>query len=139
MAIINGTSGSEIVNGTTSDDTINGLGGNDTLIGGLGNDTYEFSGNFSPSYDVITESAGGGSDTIHILSDIPASAVRLQGTTSNGLWVIADGYGQVYLGNQLAAPNVEWLQIGSNPPISLTGGLAMAGSTNKRNNLWICF
>ena len=88
MAIINGTSGNETVNGTTSDDTINGLGGNDTLVGGLGNDTYEFSGNFSTSYDEVVELAGNGSDTIRILSDIPASAVRLQGTTSNGLWVV---------------------------------------------------
>ena len=96
-----------------------------------GNDTYAFSGNFSTSYDVVTELAGGGSDTIRILSDIPASAVRLQGTTSNGLWVIADGYGSVYLGNQLATPNVEWLQIGSNAPISLTSGLTMAGSASS--------
>ncbi|MBP6056843.1 MAG: calcium-binding protein [Nitrosomonas sp.] len=43
-----------------------------------------------------------------------------------------DGYGQVYLGNQLAAANVEWLQIGNSTPISLTGGINMAG--NDGNN-----
>ena len=135
MAIINGTSGGETVNGTTSDDTINGLGGNDTLVDGLGDDTYEFSGIFSnpgsyPNSDFITELAGEGSDKIHILSDIPASAVRLQGTSSNGLWVIADGYGSVFLGNQLTAPNVESLQIGNSTPIPLTGGINMTGSAS---------
>ncbi|MBP6056844.1 MAG: hypothetical protein KA524_00195 [Nitrosomonas sp.] len=88
MAIINGNDSNNTLNGTSSDDTINGKGGNDKLIGALGNDTYEFSGNFSTSYDEVVELAGNGSDTIRILSDIPASAVRLQGTTSNGLWVV---------------------------------------------------
>ncbi|PXW88236.1 hemolysin type calcium-binding protein [Nitrosomonas sp. Nm84] len=143
MAIINGTSSSETVNGTTSDDTINGLGGSDTLIGDLGDDTYEYSGIFStttlyPYTDIVTELAGSGSDTIHILTgsnpgDIPASAVRVQGGSAsdpNALWIIADGYGKIYLGNQLTAANVESLKIGNNAPISLTSGINMTGSSS---------
>ena len=67
--------------------------------------------------------------------DIPASAVRIQGgsaTYPNALWIIADGYGEVYLPDHLTSAKVEWLKIGDSAPISLTGGLDMVGSTSSQ-------
>ena len=75
---ITGTNNAETLNGTTGDDTILGLGGNDTLngnagndildggtgndtmVGGTGNDTYVV----DSTTDVVTESSGGGTDTV---------------------------------------------------------------------------
>ncbi|MCC8996154.1 MAG: hypothetical protein LM517_03670 [Nitrosomonas sp.] len=147
MAII-GTDVSDKLIGTVYNDTIdakggndnlNGLGGDDNLYGGQGSDTYEFSGVFSTSngFDRIWEVAGEGTaDTVHILTgsnpgDIPASAVRVVGRNqyfdSNSVQIIVDGFGTIHLNSQLLDPKVEWLKIGNNAPISLTGGLTMKG------------
>ncbi|POZ52178.1 M10 family metallopeptidase C-terminal domain-containing protein [Methylovulum psychrotolerans] len=126
MAKRTGTNYSETLTGTDQSDTFNGKGGNDTLIGGLGNDFYDFSGNFG--YDYVKESTNGGNDTLRILSDIPASAVRLVGDMYGDLSVIADGYGKITLPDHLLSTTVEFLKIGSAAPISLTGGLTMTGS-----------
>lgn len=127
--VLDGTSSSDVINGFGGDDLLTGKGGSDELIGGLGDDTYVLSGIFHS--DTVTELAGGGNDTIQVLGDIPASAVRIQGGNAadpKALWVIADGYGSVYLPDHLTSAKVEWLKIGDNAPISLTGGLNMVGS-----------
>ena len=135
--VIAGTDYDDAIYSKEGDDEINGKRGNDNLYGDLGDDTYKFSGSLFGSDEVI-ESAGSGNDTIHILSDIPASVVRLVGghTTGSGkitdsIWIIADGYGSVRLRDHLIDAQVEWLQVGDGTPISLTGGLAMTGDSTS--------
>jgi Ca2+-binding RTX toxin-like protein len=70
MAILNGTTGSDLLRGTSLKDTIDGKGGNDTLygnagddslIGGPGNDfIYGGDGN-----DTVNAASGDGSDHIY--------------------------------------------------------------------------
>ncbi|MFM6584349.1 MAG: beta strand repeat-containing protein [Dolichospermum sp.] len=57
--VITGNSANNTLNGGVGDDTLDGGAGKDTLIGGTGNDTY-----IVDSTDIITENAGGGTDTI---------------------------------------------------------------------------
>lgn len=73
-----GTAGNDILTGAAGDDLLNGLGGNDMLNGGDGNDRLDggtgadvmHGGTGDDTYfvdndgDVITESAGGGRDTV---------------------------------------------------------------------------
>jgi len=56
---LTGTSSANIIKGGSDNDTIDGGTGADTLIGGLGNDTYII----DDVKDIITETAGGGTDT----------------------------------------------------------------------------
>lgn len=60
MAVINGTSSSDLLRGTNSDDQINGNAGNDTLEGLTGNDIL----NGGTGNDVYVFSRGDGQDTI---------------------------------------------------------------------------
>ena len=55
-----GGTGNDRLEGGDGDDTLDGGTGYDTLVGGAGNDTYYVETNF----DVVTEVAGGGTDTI---------------------------------------------------------------------------
>ncbi|MDB9484502.1 calcium-binding protein, partial [Dolichospermum circinale CS-537/05] len=57
--VITGNGANNILNGGSGNDTLNGGAGKDTLIGGVGNDTY-----IVDITDIITESTGGGTDTI---------------------------------------------------------------------------
>ena len=130
MAIV-GDDGNNTLNGTVGPDTIDGKGGNDELYGGTGNDTYQFGGNFGN--DWVIEYSNAGSDTLQILAGIPASAVRLVGTSYNELYVYVDGYGSIRLADHLVGAKVEKLQIGSAEAISLTGGLTMTGSAGNES------
>ncbi|EJM93074.1 Ca2+-binding protein, RTX toxin [Pseudomonas sp. GM74] len=58
--IMNGMGGNDIINGDAGNDILIGGNGNDTMAGGTGNDIYEV----TSVGDVVTELAGGGSDTI---------------------------------------------------------------------------
>ncbi|WP_297324796.1 hypothetical protein [Nitrosomonas sp.] len=129
MAIINGDDFNNTLNGTSGDDTINGKGGNDSLIGDLGNDFYDFSGFFGD--DIITEAVVGGlNDTVRILSDIPASSIRLVGDGNDDLYIVADGFGSIRLVDHLLGAKVESLKLGAAAVTSLTGGLTFTGSIN---------
>ncbi|BAZ80882.1 putative peptidase [Sphaerospermopsis kisseleviana NIES-73] len=58
--VLIGNSANNILNGGAGNDTLDGGAGIDTLIGGLGNDVYSV----DSTTDIITENAGGGTDTI---------------------------------------------------------------------------
>jgi Ca2+-binding RTX toxin-like protein len=69
---LTGTSGDDYIQGLSGDDALFGLAGNDvldggpgvdSLAGGLGDDTYYV--DVQSFYEVVTESAGEGIDTIH--------------------------------------------------------------------------
>jgi len=57
---LSGLGGSDSLSGGNGDDILNGGTGSDKLIGGTGNDTYVV----DSISDVVTEAAGGGTDTI---------------------------------------------------------------------------
>ncbi len=120
-----GSEAGEYIYGTKFGDTIIGKGGDDNLRGNTGDDTYQFGGSFGQ--DQVVEANGAGTDTLQILSGIPAAAVRMVGY-GNDLYVYADGYGRILLSGHLDTATVEKLQIGSAAAISLTGGLTMTGS-----------
>lgn len=56
---LNGLEGNDTLDGREGNDTLDGGSGADTMIGGAGDDTYVVSG-----ADIITEAAGGGTDTV---------------------------------------------------------------------------
>ncbi|WP_223532300.1 peroxidase family protein [Pseudomonas sp. BF-R-30] len=58
--IIVGGAGNDVLIGGVGNDTIIGGAGADSMVGGVGNDTYEV----ADLGDVVTELAGGGSDTV---------------------------------------------------------------------------
>lgn len=59
--VITGGSGNDWLASDTTMGPGSGIGGNDTLVGGLGNDSYIV----TSSGDVVTELAGGGTDTVY--------------------------------------------------------------------------
>jgi len=58
--MIVGGAGNDVLNGGAGNDAIIGRAGADTMVGGVGNDVYEV----SELGDVVSELAGGGSDTV---------------------------------------------------------------------------
>jgi trimeric autotransporter adhesin len=58
--ILTGNSGNNSLTGGAGNDTIDGAAGNDTMIGGTGDDLYLV----NAAADVVTESAGEGTDTV---------------------------------------------------------------------------
>src|SRR4030095_6352597 len=60
---LNGTGNgvANVLTGNSGSNQLDGAGGGDTMIGGLGNDSY-FVDN---GLDVVTEGAGGGTDTVN--------------------------------------------------------------------------
>lgn len=72
--VLQGTDFRETLNGGDGHDTLNGLRGLDTLIGGTGDDTYILGSTTNGSYDIVTEAANAGEDTVLVRRD-PASGI----------------------------------------------------------------
>jgi serralysin len=86
--VLNGGAGVDTLIGGTGDDVLIGGAGNDTMSGGAGNDAYEV----TETGDVVTELAGGGTDTVYSYLD----AYQL---TDNVEVLALAGAGRVALGN----------------------------------------
>ena len=70
---LHGHGGSDTLNGGGGNDTLDGGSGVDTLAGGAGNDTY-----VNPAGDTISETAGGGLDTVQSNATIGALAAEVE-------------------------------------------------------------
>jgi Ca2+-binding RTX toxin-like protein len=78
--VLTGNSGANTLAGLDGNDRLDGGTGNDTMVGGLGNDTYVV----QAAGDVVTESAGEGSDTIESSISIAALAANVENLTLTG-------------------------------------------------------
>ena len=119
--ILDGGSGADYLYGNNGDDTLLGGNGNDrlyghanndTLIGGAGNDTYYFDTDTALGADVLTETAGGGTDLITFSGSNNDITLDLSLT---GLQVVNSN-----LSLELTAPQVENLTGGNGNDV-LTG------------------
>src|SRR3990172_7476125 len=71
--------GNDVVTAGNTNDTINGGVGADTLDGGGGSDTYDFNSGDVVSGEGISDSGGGGIDTIRILSTVFFADIAISG------------------------------------------------------------
>lgn len=99
--VLIGNSGANALSGGDGNDRLDGGSGNDTMTGGLGNDTYVI----NVSTDVITETAGQGTDTVEssitfTLSNANLENLKLIGSSAiNGT---GNGNANVLTGNGAA-------------------------------------
>ncbi|MBX5151857.1 rhizobiocin [Rhizobium lentis] len=77
---ITGGAAIDILSGGAGDDTLNGRAGADTLIGGTGNDTYMVDN----AFDVVTENAGEGIDTVQAALASYTLAANVDNLTYSG-------------------------------------------------------
>jgi trimeric autotransporter adhesin len=82
--MLTGNGGANTITGGAGNDTLDGGAGDDSMIGGTGNDLYRV----DSANDVVTETAGGGLDTVVATADytLPANveALYLKGTGLTG-------------------------------------------------------
>ena len=70
----------DTLNGGAGSDTLDGGLGNDTLVGGAGDDTYT-----ANNGDVLTEAAGGSTDSVHGQTIRHTRAANLENLTFTGV------------------------------------------------------
>jgi VCBS repeat-containing protein len=115
---ITGNTGNNRLDGRDGDDTLNGGAGTDTLIGGNGNDLFVV----DSATDVITEAAGGGTDTVESSVTFTLAALaNVENLTLTGTAAI-NGTGNS--GNNLVTGNDGNNSLsGGDGADTLTGGL----------------
>jgi Ca2+-binding RTX toxin-like protein len=100
---LNGTGNSlnNILTGNSAANTLNGGAGNDTLIGGLGDDIYIV----DSTSDVVTETAGQGTDTIQTTVTLTSLAANVENLTLIGTAAIngtGNALANIFIGNSAA-------------------------------------
>jgi Ca2+-binding RTX toxin-like protein/serine/threonine protein phosphatase PrpC len=95
-ATITGTSAADTLVGTSGADVINGLGSADRMSGGAGNDVYIVEN----ASDAITESAGGGTDTVYtsVTYTLPTEVENGVLTTNNAFNLTGNASANVLVG-----------------------------------------
>jgi Ca2+-binding RTX toxin-like protein len=97
--VLIGNGANNTLNGGLGNDVLDGGLGNDTMIGGAGDDTYYV----NVSTDVVTESSGGGTDTVNAaITYTIASAANLENINLTGTSAInatGNGLANVLIGN----------------------------------------
>src|SRR5262249_8135856 len=73
------------ITGDAADNSLDGQGGADTMIGAAGNDTYFV----DDAKDVVTEAAGGGTDTVHSTAASYTLALNVEALVLDGAGNIA--------------------------------------------------
>jgi Ca2+-binding RTX toxin-like protein len=96
--LIVGGAGNDTLNGGIGNDTLNGGAGADTMAGGLGNDSYLVDN----ALDVVTETAGGGTDTVFASVNYSLSAGTqiefLRANSAAGLTLTGNEFSHVIVG-----------------------------------------
>lgn len=77
---LRGLGGNDTLNGGGGNDTLDGGTGDDTMAGGSGNDTYEV----DSTGDVVTESAGGGTDLVRTILAAYTLGTNVENLTFTG-------------------------------------------------------
>ena len=96
-----GGGGNDTINALAGNDSLNGGAGNDTMAGGAGDDVYRVDN----AGDVVTETAGAGTDTVLSSITIAALAANVENLTLTGSSVIngtGNGLHNVIVGNSAA-------------------------------------
>ena len=79
--VLSGLAGNDILDGGADNDTLDGGTGIDTMSGGTGNDTYVV----DVAADVVTEAAGGGTDTVQTALASYTLGANLENLTGTGV------------------------------------------------------
>jgi len=120
--VLLGGGGNDVIDGGSGDDLLDGGTGSDTLTGGPGNDRYIV----DQIADIVTESPGGGSDTIYALIDypLPANAENVE-LGGRAITVTGNALANIITGNARS----NFIDGGAGDDV-LTGGtgIGLAGS-----------
>jgi Ca2+-binding RTX toxin-like protein len=126
-----GLGGADILTGGDNNDTLNGGLGNDTMTGGAGNDTYVV----GQAGDVVTEAAGGGTDTVQV--QVATLATYTLGANVENLTFVGGVAGPAtFTGNGNALSNVL---IGGLEDDDFTGAGAADTMTGGGGSDWFIY
>ena len=96
---LTGTVANDTLVGGAGNDTINGGAGADSMVGGAGNDSYYVD---NPG-DIVTEAAGGGTDTVYASVNYTLSAntevEALRANAATGVKLTGNSYSHTLVGN----------------------------------------
>jgi VCBS repeat-containing protein len=98
---LEGAGGDDLIAGGFGDDVLDGGAGNDVLYGEYGNNVYNLGAGYGQ--DTVI-SYGGGTDSVHIVGDIPASEVTLTRQGDDVVIGLAGGSDRMVLSNWFNEP-----------------------------------
>lgn len=130
--ILTGNGVANTLTGGDGNDTLNGLAGNDTMVGGLGNDIYVV----DVATDVVTETAGAGTDTVKsavTLTSLAANVENLTLTGSSAINGVGNALTNFLMGN--AGNNTLSDTLGGNDILQGLAGIDAINDTTGNNLL----